>query len=150
MIRFGIIGTNFITEWVLAGASQDCRFEPSAIYSRTREKAEEFAAKHSIKHVFTDLEQMASSELIDAVYIASPNSLHADQAILFMSHGKHVLCEKAFAHSSAKAREMIECSAKYNVALMEAMKPTLTPHFRKIIAVLPTIGKVTKYFSSYC
>lgn len=150
MVRFGIIGTNFITDWVLAGAMLDSRFEATALYSRTKERAEEFAAKYSIKHTFTSLEQMASSDLIDAVYIASPNLCHADQAILFMSHGKHVLIEKAFASNSVKAKEMIECSSKFNVALMEAMKPTLTPHFRQIMANLPKIGKITKYFSSYC
>ena len=72
-IRFGVVGSNFITDWVLAGAKEDERFELSAIYSRTRERGEEFAAKHNIPHVFTSLEEMVSSDLIDAVYIASPN-----------------------------------------------------------------------------
>lgn len=150
MVRFGVIGTNFITEWVLAGAILDSRFELAAIYSRTLERAEEFAARYSIKHTFTSLEQMAASDLIDAVYIASPNLLHADQAMLFMNHGKHVLVEKALASNSLKAKDMIECSKKNSVALMEAMKPTLTPHFRQIMSNLPKIGKITKYFSSYC
>ena len=71
-IRFGVVGTNNITDWVIAGARQDERFELTAVCSRTQERAEEFAAKHGIPHTFTSLEDMAKSPLIDAVYIATP------------------------------------------------------------------------------
>ena len=47
-IRFGVVGSNFITDWVIAGAREDERFELTAIYSRTQERGEEFAAKHNI------------------------------------------------------------------------------------------------------
>ena len=124
-IRFGVVGSNFITDWVLAGAKEDERFELAAIYSRTRERGEEFAAKHNIPHIFTSLEEMASSDLIDAVYIASPNYVHAEQSILCMNHGKHVLCEKPMASNANQARKMVEAAKRNGVALMEAMKSTL-------------------------
>ncbi|KAA2656627.1 oxidoreductase, partial [Alistipes onderdonkii] len=38
-IRFGMVGTGFIADWVLAGARQDARFEAVAICSRTQERA---------------------------------------------------------------------------------------------------------------
>ena len=112
-VRFGVVGTNFITDWVIAGARQDARFELAAVYSRTQERADEFAAKHGIPHTFTSLEEMAKSPLIDAVYIASPNFLHASQSILCMRHGKHVLCEKPFASNAWEAKQMIEASRRY-------------------------------------
>ncbi|WP_295935574.1 Gfo/Idh/MocA family oxidoreductase [uncultured Alistipes sp.] len=149
-IRFGIIGTNFIADWVIAGARQDERFELTAVCSRTQERADEFAAKHDIPHTFTSLEQMARSESIDAVYIATPNYLHARQSILCMSHGKHVLCEKPFASNAREAREMIAASQKYGVALMEAMIPTLNPNFGIVRDYLPRLGTVRRYFASYC
>ena len=90
-VRFGVVGTNFISDWVIAGARQDERFELVAVYSRTQETADAFASKHNIPYTFTSLEEMAKSPLIDAVYIASPNFLHASQSILSMSYGKHVL-----------------------------------------------------------
>lgn len=148
--RFAVIGTNFITDWVIAGARQDERFELTAVYSRTQERADEFAAKYQIPHTFTSLEKMAASDLIDAVYIASPNSLHAPQSILFMQHGKHVLCEKPLASNAREAQLMIETSRKYNVTLMEAMKPTLTPNFLALREALPRIGMIRRYFSAYC
>ncbi|MDR1883935.1 MAG: Gfo/Idh/MocA family oxidoreductase [Prevotella sp.] len=149
-IRFGIIGTGFIVDKVLEGARLDPRFELAAIYSRTQEQADIFARKHNITRTFTSLEAMAASPLIDAVYIASPNSLHAFQSILFMRHGKHVLCEKPFASNAKEVKAMIAASGENNVALMEAMKPGMTPNFMAIKNNIGKIGTVRRYFSCYC
>lgn len=149
-VRFGVIGTNFIVDKVLEAARLDPRFELTAIYSRTQQQADAFAEKHDIPHTFISLEEMAASPLIDAVYIASPNSLHAPQSILMMEHGKHVLCEKPFASNACEAKAMIEASRKNNVALMEAMKPTTTPNFMAIRNHLKEIGTIRRYFSCYC
>ncbi len=149
-VRFGVVGTNFITDWVIAGARQDERFELAAVCSRKQETADAFAAKHQIPHTFTSLEEMAKSPLVDAVYVASPNFLHAEQSILCMKHGKHVLCEKPFASNAREAGEMIAASRTYNVTLMEAMKPTLTPNFLSVRENLGRLGTVRRYFSSYC
>lgn len=149
-LRFGVIGTNFISDWLLEGASGDARFEAVAVYSRSQNTADAFAAKHNIPHTFVSLEEMASSPLIDAVYIASPTALHAGQAVLFMENGKHVLCEKPAASNARELRRMIETSEKYGVAFMEAMKSTLMPGFKVILQHLSEIGTVRRYFASYC
>lgn len=149
-IRFGIIGTNIIVDTWIEAARLDQRFQLVAIYSRTEDTARNFATKHSIPHSFTSLAEMAMSDLIDAVYIASPNSLHAEQAVLFMKHGKHVLCEKPFASNKSEVEAMIEASAQYNVALMEAMKSTLTPNFKVVKDNLKRVGVLRRYFASYC
>lgn len=149
-IRFGVVGTNFITDWVIAGAKQDERFELAAVCSRTQERANEFAAKYDIPYTFTSLEEMAASPLIDAVYIATPNYLHAAQSILCMKHGKHVLCEKPMASNAYEVKQMIAASRQYGVTLMEAMKPTLTPNFQVLREALPKAGVIRRYFASYC
>ena len=149
-IRFGVVGTNFITDWVIDGGREDERFELVAVCSRSEETAKSFAEKHNIPHTFTSLEDMAASPLIDAVYVASPNSFHARQSILCMQNGKHVLCEKAFASNAKEVRQMIDAAQKHNVVLMEAMKPTLTPAFRAVQKSLSEIGTVRRYFSCYC
>lgn len=89
------------------------------------------------------------SHHIDAVYIASPNAYHAQQAILFMQHGKHVLCEKALAGYAYEAREMFEVARRHGVLLMEAMKTTLSPGFEAVQRALPRIGRVRRYIASY-
>ena len=149
-VRFGIVGTNFITDWVIAGAREDERFELVAVCSRSDETARLFAAKHNIPHTFTSLEAMAESQLIDAVYIASPNVMHATQSILCMQRGKHVLCEKPLASNASEVRQMAQAAQNNNVVLMEAMKPTLTPGFVAVQKAIHRIGIVRQYFSCYC
>ena len=149
-IRFGVIGTNNISDWVIAGGRQDERFELVAVCSRTQERADEFAAKHNIPHTFTSLEEMAKSPLIDAVYIATPNYVHAEQSILCMNHGKHVLCEKPFASNAREVKQMIEAARRNQVTLMEAMISTLNPNFLIAKDKLKDLGTIRRYFASYC
>lgn len=150
VVRFGVVGTNWITEAFIAGAKNHKDFQLTAVYSRTDEKAREFAGKYSVNLSFTNLEEMAKSESIDAVYIASPNSLHASQAIIFLENGKHVLCEKAIASNSRELEAMIQTAQENNVVLMEALKSTLMPNFKAVQENLSKIGKVRRYFASYC
>ena len=149
-IRFGVVGTNNITDRVIAGGLEDERFELVAVCSRTRERAEEFAAKHNIPHIFTSLEEMAESPLVDAIYIATPNYVHAAQSILCMNRGKHVLCEKPLASNAREASEMIATARKNNVLLMEAMISTLNPNFAIVREEIKRLGTIRRYFSSYC
>ena len=149
-VRFGVVGTNKITDWLLTGAQQDKRFELSAICSRTQERADEFAAKYGVKHTFTSLEEMAKSDVVDAVYIATPNCTHAKIAITCMNHGKHVLCEKPMASNAHEAKLMIEAAKKNGVVLMEAMIATMNPNFWKVRELLPQLGTIRRYFASYC
>ncbi|MED1419815.1 Gfo/Idh/MocA family oxidoreductase [Bacillus smithii] len=150
MIKFAIIGTNWITEEFIKAAKEVPDFSLKAVYSRTEEKAKEFAAKVGAELTFTNLEEMAKSDEIDAVYIASPNSFHAEQAILLMNHGKHVICEKPMASNTKEVQAMIEAAQQNNVVLMEAMKTTLLPNFQAIRKHIHKIGKIRRYFASYC
>ena len=149
-IRFGIIGTNFVSDWVIEAMRENSKISIEAVYSRTQERADEFAAKHSIPHRFISLEEIASCDLIDAVYIASPNYCHAQQSILFLKHGKHVLCEKPLASNSREVKEMIVVAKQNGVVLMEALKTTLTPNFRAVLKNFERIGKPRHYFATYC
>ncbi|MDR1666236.1 MAG: Gfo/Idh/MocA family oxidoreductase [Bacteroidales bacterium] len=149
-LRWGVVGTNFISDRVIAGGRQDKRFVLAAVCSRTEERAAFFAERHGIPHTFSSLEAMAASPLIDAVYIATPNACHAAQSILFMEHGKHVLCEKAFASNAREVREMIATARRRRVTLMEAMKPPLTPNFGQVREALHRIGAIRRYFACYC
>lgn len=150
MIRFGIVGTGKITNEFLITSGLVDNMSLNAIYSRSGEKARSIAEKYNIEQVYNSLEEMAESKSIDAVYIASPNSLHASQAILFMRNKKHVLCEKPIASNLKELTLMIEEARKNRVLLMEAMKSTMLPSFKSIRDNLQRIGKVRRYFASYC
>ncbi|ANS73453.1 oxidoreductase [Paenibacillus yonginensis] len=150
MIRFGIIGTNWITDRFIEAATEAEGFVLSAVYSRTSEKAQAFAEKHNIPNTYTDLNTMLESDTIDAVYIASPNSLHASQAIEAMNRGKHVLCEKPAASNAREVKAVIEAAKANNVVFMEALKTTLLPNFRTIRDNLNKIGPIRRYIANFC
>lgn len=149
-IRFGLIGTSEITENFLKGAAKVKDFELVGVYSRDLDKAKAFGEKNGARLVFDSLEKMASCEEIDAIYIASPNFMHASQAITCLEKGKHVLCEKAFASNSKEVKKMIEAASKNNVVLMEAMRTTVNPNFKALMDNIHKIGKIRRYFASYC
>ena len=86
-IRFGLVGTGRITDWVLRGAVLDPRFRAEAVCSRTEEAARRFAEGHGIPRIFTDVDAMAADPDIDAVYIGTPNHTHHDLAIRCMERG---------------------------------------------------------------
>ncbi|MBG9450930.1 oxidoreductase [Cytobacillus firmus] len=150
MVRFGVVGTNWITKRFLKAALQAEDFQLTAVYSRTEEKAKEFAGKYGVEKTFTDLQTMAASGEIDAVYIASPNSLHAEQATIFMNNQVHVLCEKPIASNAKELQKMINAAKENNVLLMEALKSTLMPNFLAVKENLSKIGQVRRYFANYC
>lgn len=149
-IKFAIIGTSKITKMFLAAAKQDERFHLHAVYSRNIETAQSFADEHQAEIVFDDLIKLASCEEIDAVYIASPNSYHAQQAIQMMESGKHVLCEKPIAVNAIEFEKMVATARKYNVCLMEAMLSSFVPNFLIIKSSLGKIGQLRKFTASFC
>lgn len=150
MVRFATIGTNWITDKFIESASLVENFSLEAVYSRTDKRAKEFAQKYGVKNTFTDLEKMAKSNMIDAVYIASPNSFHAAQSILFLENNKHVLCEKPIASNVKELKQMINAAQENEVLLMEAMKSTLLPNFQAIRDNLDKIGRIRRIVSNYC
>lgn len=149
-IRFGVVGTNWITDRFVQAGLENEEFLLTAVYSRTEEKGRAFAAKYAGAAIYTDLEEMVSSGEVDAIYIASPNSMHAEQALVCMNHGKHVICEKPAASNSTELRAMIEAANSNDVLLMEAMKSTFMPNFGVIRDNLYKLGQVRRYFASYC
>ncbi|MCC3357696.1 Gfo/Idh/MocA family protein [Bacillus sp. REN16] len=150
MIRFGVIGTNWITDAFLEAAKAIDDFSLTAVYSRTEERAKEFAEKYQAPYTFSSITEMAQSDVFDAVYIASPTSFHASQAIILLNHGKHVLCEKPIASNTRELKEMIHAAKVNNVLLMEALKSGFLPSYSSIRENLHKIGPVRRYFASYC
>ncbi|QUW21533.1 Gfo/Idh/MocA family oxidoreductase [Sporosarcina sp. Marseille-Q4063] len=148
-MKFGIIGTNWITDRFIKAASAHQEFAVGAIYSRTEETGRAFAEKHHVQNVYTNMEEMFQSGNIDAVYIASPNAFHAEQSILAMENGIHVLCEKPAVTTVEEMDQVIEASQQYGVTFMEAMKSTVTPSFLNLKKNLDKIGAIRRFVFHY-
>lgn len=150
MIRFATIGTNFIVDKFIAAAGNCRDVQIQAVYSRTGEKALQFAQKHGIKRIFTDLNELAKDKEIDAVYIASPNSCHFEQSVLMLKNGKHVLCEKTIASNSKELQIMLKTARENRVILLEAMRNVFDPGFSAIKSNLEQLGKIRQVNFRYC
>ncbi|MRI35482.1 oxidoreductase [Endozoicomonas sp. OPT23] len=150
MIRFAVIGTNWISHSFCQAAHDTEKLQLVSVYSRTLESAHAFASQYQVTQCFDDLELMAKSRGIDAVYIASPNSLHASQAKLFIEQGKHVICEKPMASNVTELDELISLAKQQNVVLFEALKTRYLPNLERTKEALPSLGTLTKVYFSYC
>ena len=150
MIRFAVVGTNWITERFIDAAHESGKMRLTAIYSRKLEQAQAFGANYPVEHFFDSLEALAQSDVIDAVYIASPNSLHYQQSLLFLSHNKHVICEKPLASNLREVEQLVACAREHQVVLFEAFKTAHLPNFLTLQQVLPKIGKLRKAFINFC
>ncbi|PKH22556.1 oxidoreductase [Enterobacterales bacterium CwR94] len=150
MIRFAIIGTNWITRQFVDAAHETGKMKLTALYSRTLDQAQSFSKDYPVEHLYVSLEKMAQSDAIDAVYIASPNALHAEQAMLFMRHKKHVICEKPLASNLREVEEMINCARENQVVLFEAFKTASLPNFLLLQQSLGRVGKIRKAVLNYC
>ncbi len=149
-IRFGFIGTNFISESVAEAIKEMPFCSIGAIYSRAEETAQAFAKKHGVTHTFTDMEEFLSCGEIDAVYIASPNFLHAEQSIAALSHGLDVLCEKPFASNEHEAKAVFEAAKKNKKVVLEAMRSVHDSAFFKIENAISMLGKIRKVSLEFC
>lgn len=153
MVRFGIVGTGRISDWVLKGAAQDSRIKVTAVCSRTVEAAEAFVQRNTLAAgatIYTSVEEMVADPQVDAVYIGTPNQTHCEYTITALNAGKHVLCEKPLAINAEEGRRMVEAARRNGCLLMEAMISTLNPNFTEAAARMNEIAPVRNYSSYFC
>jgi predicted dehydrogenase len=131
-IRWGILACGKIAKKFAADLKLVEDGELIAFASRDFERAKQFAADFPAKYVFGSYEELVNCEEVDAIYVASPHSHHHEHTLLCLSHGKAVLCEKAFAINQQQAKEMIELARTKKVFLMEALWTRFLPHYLKV------------------
>lgn len=150
MLRFGTIGTSWITNSYIDGALESGLWTLTAVYSRTLEKGREFGAKYGVETVFTDMEAMAQSDLIDAVYIASPNKLHAEHVRIFLENGKHVICEKPLSAHAKDVKALQTLAKERGLIYLEAIMFMHLPQRRLLEEALEKIGGVNVAKLDFC
>ena len=118
----GDISVAFLNDLRLAGMHLE------AVGSRSLDRAESYAKKHSISSAYGSYEELVADPHVDIVYIATTNNAHFANAKLALSSGKHVLLEKPFTLDAAQAMELVGISRSKNVFLMEAMWTRFLPN----------------------
>ena len=154
-LRWGILSTADIARHkVIPGIQGGARCSVVAIASRDAARARAAAAEAGIDTVHDSYEALLADPNVDAVYIPLPNHLHAEWTIAAARAGKHVLCEKPLAMTSADAVRMIAASEAGGVRLMEAFMYRLHPSWVAARSLLESgrIGRlvaVQSWFSYY-
>lgn len=149
-MNFGTIGTGWITDSYIEGALDSGLWTLTAVYSRSEETGRAFGAKYGADAVFTDVEAMAKSDLIDAVYIASPNKLHAAQARIFLENGKHVICEKPLSAHADDVEALQALAEARGLIYLEAIMFMHLPQRKLLDAALEKIGPVNFAKLDFC
>lgn len=151
MLRFGVIGTGWITRSMIAGAARyPEQLRLTAVCSRSAERGQVFAAETGAAQVFTDPETMAQSDCLDMVYIASPNACHPEQCRLFLQAGKHVLCEKPLSADPAAVESLQQLAAARGLLFREAIMLLYQPQLALLEEAIARCGTVTAAHFQFC
>lgn len=139
-IGYAVIGLGRIATHFLAGAAASEHSSIAALVSGHRDKAERIAAQYNVPassiYSYEDFDRIAANPAVDAVYIALPNSMHAEFTIRAARAGKHVLCEKPMDVTSAQCRRMIDACRAARVKLMIAYRLHYEPTHLKALEII--------------
>lgn len=152
MIRIATIGTSPITDNFIEVLLAHPRATYLGSQSRDRARAASFTAEHGGTASFASIEELAQSGEVDAVYIGSPNALHAQQALELIAAGKHVLVEKTFTANRAEAERVFAAAEQKNVVALEAMRPLHDPAYYEFKHAIEGIGRIRRlsvHFGKY-
>lgn len=142
-MKYAVIGTSWITEEFILGAQLVEGMELLGVYSRSYSKGKALAEKFVAPRVFVDLHDLARNADVEAVYVASPNSLHYEQSKLLLQAGKHVLCEKPITVEPEQLAELQALAAQNGKVYMEAIMYMFNPVRPKLKASMQALGNIT-------
>lgn len=155
-MKFGIVGTNFVSDFFMDGAKQVSECEVVAVSDVSSEKAQTFANRHNIPNAFGSYEEMYQAGIIEAVYIAVPNGLHLPISKYFLERKIPTFCEKPLASNVREVEEMIKYAETNKTYLQEGLIPLYNPNLKILKDNLGLVGKIhqvnfnfSKYSSRY-
>jgi len=154
-IGYAVIGLGRIAGHFLPAAGSTTDSQITALVSGHRDKADRIAAQYGVPsssiYNYENFDQIAHNPNVDAVYVALPNSMHAEYTIRAAKAGKHVLCEKPMSTTVAEAEQMIAACKGANVKLMIAYRCHYEPTNLKAIRMIRdgALGQVQAIESSF-
>jgi predicted dehydrogenase len=132
-VRWGIIGCGAVTEIKSGPAFNLVKHSRlQAVMRRDEAKARDYAARHAVPRWYGDARRLIADPEVDAIYVATPPSSHAEYAIMAMRAGKPVYVEKPMASTWADCRRVNEVQAATGVPLFVAYYRRSLPYFIKV------------------
>ena len=118
-VRWGIIGTGSIAN-AFAHSIKHCNHsELISVFGRNKEILQTFSQKFDVAGI-NEIDELVASNVIDAIYIATPHSSHFEYALQAINNNKHVLCEKPIAMNHIESMVLFGLAKDHGVFLMEA------------------------------
>lgn len=148
-MRIATIGTGVIVEQFIAAVKATDGVDIVAAYSRNKERAENFSQKNGILKHYYDLDAMFADPDVEAVYIASPNSLHYSHCSKALAAEKHVICEKPFTSNYAELKRLVELARTTKKMLFEAISVIHMPNFDLIRTLVSKLGRIRMVQCNY-
>jgi len=152
-IRIGTLGASRIAPSALVRPSRNVHgADVVAVAARDRSRADAFASKHGIPHVFDSYAELVAAPDIDAIYNPLPNGLHAEWTIAALEAGKHVLCEKPFTANAKEAEGVAAVAARTGLVVMEAFHYRYHPFAQRMREIVEhgELGTVRRVETSLC
>ena len=109
-MNWGLIGASTIASEYVIGAIRAQGHDLVSVMSGDAARGHAYAGRHGIPASTTSLDELLSSDGLDAVYISTTNEKHHPQALAAIAAGKHVLCEKPLAMTPGEAAEMVHAA----------------------------------------
>lgn len=144
MIRIATIGTSAITRRTVAAAGGVPDLQFTTVYSRDAERAAALASDLGLDSSTDDLDALLADQDVDAVYVASPNSVHAGQVRVALEAGKHVLVEKPAVQTVADWAELCDLAVRRERVLLENMRTAYDPVMDRVAELIRTLGPVRR------
>jgi predicted dehydrogenase len=130
--RFGLIGAGVAAEIHVAAMRTVPGVEVRAVADALPARARALATRYGIPEVHESGEALAARAPVDAVAVLTPHHLHLPYVLAAARAGRHVLVEKAIAHTVAAADEMIEACRTRGVTLAGIFQNRFTPAAREL------------------
>lgn len=131
-LKYGTIGTGWITDSWIDAAQRSGKWTLHAVYSRSEAQADQFGSKHNCTNTYTSLDHFAADKIMQAVYVASPNSLHHEHAKQMLEAKKHVILEKPATSTVAELDDLFRIARDQGVFLIEAYRHIQEANFKKL------------------
>lgn len=149
-LRWGILATGGIAH-AFARDLRTAGRDLVAVGSRRADAAQAFADEFEVARAHGSYEALVDDPDVDILYIATPHPAHADNAILALEHGKHVLVEKPFTLTAAEAARVRDAARASGLLAMEAMWTRYLPHMIRIREIVASgrLGEVRVLFADH-
>lgn len=143
-LRWGFLAAGGIANVFAKSLKQTDSGKAYAVASRDPKKAKAFAEEFQISNAYGSYDELLADPSVDAVYISTPHSMHAEWAVRAADAGKHILCEKPLAMNQYDVHTMVEAARRNDVFFMEAFMFRCNPQTQRLVELIgnKAIGEV--------